>query len=146
MGTHQVYNSSPEARSRGRYTLLHKRENNELKGSRKVAIETRGTRRDRKDVGRKSTGNVRTTSILHHVRNYLTLYQFRFRWAACQLDTLRDCLNYRAVLETLNSLPATLDETCSNYSQFTLCTQRRHNPMSTILGLLRQAPASRGTC
>lgn len=34
-----------------------------------------------------------------------------FRWAACQLDSLRDCLNLRELRKTLKSLPKTLDDT-----------------------------------
>ncbi|KAK6507970.1 hypothetical protein TWF481_006390 [Arthrobotrys musiformis] len=34
-----------------------------------------------------------------------------FRWAACQLDALKNCLEYRSLQKTLQSLPATLDET-----------------------------------
>ncbi|KAF3317256.1 hypothetical protein TWF173_000499 [Orbilia oligospora] len=34
-----------------------------------------------------------------------------FRWAACQLDALENCLEYRSLQKTLNSLPTTLDET-----------------------------------
>ncbi|KAF3083526.1 hypothetical protein TWF102_010519 [Orbilia oligospora] len=34
-----------------------------------------------------------------------------FRWAACQLDALENCLEYRSLRKTLNSLPTTLDET-----------------------------------
>ncbi|KAI2629526.1 hypothetical protein GGR54DRAFT_266866 [Hypoxylon sp. NC1633] len=36
-----------------------------------------------------------------------------FRWVVCQLDALEKCLHLRAVHETLNSLPITLDETYS---------------------------------
>lgn len=35
----------------------------------------------------------------------------RFRWAACQLDALENCLEYRTLEDTLASLPKTLDET-----------------------------------
>ncbi|KAH8727996.1 ankyrin repeat-containing domain protein [Phaeosphaeriaceae sp. PMI808] len=34
-----------------------------------------------------------------------------FRWAACQLDALENCLDYRALKTALASLPKTLDET-----------------------------------
>jgi ankyrin repeat protein len=37
----------------------------------------------------------------------------RFRWAACQLDVLEDCLDYRTLNKALTSLPKTLDETYS---------------------------------
>ncbi|KAI1414763.1 hypothetical protein F5Y13DRAFT_197313 [Hypoxylon sp. FL1857] len=36
-----------------------------------------------------------------------------FRWAACQLDVLEDCLDYGQAEEALKSLPETLDETYS---------------------------------
>ena len=35
----------------------------------------------------------------------------RFRWAACQLDALENCLEYRTLQNALVSLPKTLDET-----------------------------------
>jgi len=37
----------------------------------------------------------------------------RFRWAACQLDALENCLEYRTLQNALASLPETLDETYS---------------------------------
>jgi hypothetical protein len=37
----------------------------------------------------------------------------RFRWAACQLDALENCLEYRTLQNALASLPKTLDETYS---------------------------------
>lgn len=39
------------------------------------------------------------------------LTEERFRWASCQLDSLRKCLRPAAVRKTLSSLPSTLDET-----------------------------------
>ncbi|KAF2183429.1 hypothetical protein K469DRAFT_583451, partial [Zopfia rhizophila CBS 207.26] len=36
-----------------------------------------------------------------------------FRWVACQLDVLENCLDYRSLQEALASLPKTLDETYS---------------------------------
>jgi predicted transcriptional regulator len=35
----------------------------------------------------------------------------RFRWAACQLNALENCLDYRTLQRALVSLPQTLDET-----------------------------------
>jgi hypothetical protein len=35
----------------------------------------------------------------------------RFRWAACQLDMLENCLNYRTLQDALATLPKILDET-----------------------------------
>src|SRR5579862_283601 len=37
----------------------------------------------------------------------------RFRWVACQLDALENCLEYRTLQNALGSLPDTLDETYS---------------------------------
>ena len=37
----------------------------------------------------------------------------RFRWAACQLDILKDCLDYEELQRALRSLPQTLDDTYS---------------------------------
>jgi hypothetical protein len=45
------------------------------------------------------------------------LILYRFRWAACQIDTLEDCLNYRTLKDALASLPETLDETYSRILQ-----------------------------
>ena len=39
------------------------------------------------------------------------LTEHRFRWASCQLDSLRKCLRPAAVRKTLSTLPSTLDET-----------------------------------
>jgi ankyrin repeat protein len=36
---------------------------------------------------------------------------YRFRWAACQLDILRECLDLKRLEEMLSSLPKTLEET-----------------------------------
>jgi len=36
---------------------------------------------------------------------------YRFRWAACQLDTLGECRSRRMLRQSLATLPATLDET-----------------------------------
>jgi hypothetical protein len=35
----------------------------------------------------------------------------RFRWVACQIDALEDCLDYATLSSALDSLPETLDET-----------------------------------
>jgi hypothetical protein len=45
--------------------------------------------------------------------NYLqeVLKVDRFRWAACQLDALENCLDYRTLQRAVVSLPKTLDET-----------------------------------
>jgi len=39
------------------------------------------------------------------------MYTIRFRWAACQLDSLRSCLNVHGLRKRLASLPKDLDET-----------------------------------
>ena len=39
------------------------------------------------------------------------MYAIRFRWAACQLDSLRSCLNVHGLRKRLASLPKDLDET-----------------------------------
>ena len=36
---------------------------------------------------------------------------FRFRWVACQIDTLRKCLKLDILRKALRSLPKTLEET-----------------------------------
>jgi hypothetical protein len=36
---------------------------------------------------------------------------FRFRWAVCQLDLIKNCRQVGAVRKTLKNLPATLDDT-----------------------------------
>ena len=41
----------------------------------------------------------------------LTTLLPRFRWAVCQLDVLKNCHHPKAIQETLNSLPNTLDGT-----------------------------------
>ena len=56
-----------------------------------------------------------------------TLKLNRFRWAACQIDALGSCLDYRTLKKALTSLPKTLDETYdrilraipSEYEQYT---------------------------
>jgi ankyrin repeat protein len=40
-----------------------------------------------------------------------TLRRLRFRWVACQIDVLKDCLDYPKLQKALNTLPKTLDET-----------------------------------
>ncbi len=39
------------------------------------------------------------------------MYAIRFRWAACQLDSLRSCVNLHGLRKKLASLPKDLDET-----------------------------------
>lgn len=41
----------------------------------------------------------------------ITYSQPRFRWAACQIDALSECINIRKLRGALNSLPSTLDQT-----------------------------------
>lgn len=52
--------------------------------------------------------------IVSHLRQELELAfirVFRFRWASCQLDSLKTCRNPRSVRRALKSLPKTLDDT-----------------------------------
>jgi ankyrin repeat protein len=51
----------------------------------------------------------------------------RFRWAACQLDTIVDCLDYSQLKEALASLPATLDAT---YARILETIPRAHRQKS----------------
>jgi hypothetical protein len=58
----------------------------------------------------------------------------RFRWAACRLDSLENCLEYRTLQTALASLPKTLDET---YSRIFRGIPEEHKPYSIrILQLL----------
>jgi len=47
--------------------------------------------------------------LIHYLQELLRVN--RFRWAACQLDALENCLDYRTLQNALASLPKTLDET-----------------------------------
>src|SRR6266480_3783229 len=49
----------------------------------------------------------------------------RFRWAACQLDALENCLDYRSLQNALASLPKTLDET---YARILRSMPAEHKP------------------
>ena len=42
---------------------------------------------------------------------HVLIYVTRFRWVACQLDSLRNCLNLSGLQKALASLPGTLDDT-----------------------------------
>jgi hypothetical protein len=50
-------------------------------------------------------------SFLFCTRYDRTLKEPRFRWAACQIDALQDCLDYPRLRQALLNLPKTLDET-----------------------------------
>lgn len=59
---------------------------------------------------------------------------FRFRWVACQIDVLKDCLDYPRLRLALENLPRTLDET---YAQILERIPQQHlNQAWTILNLL----------
>jgi ankyrin repeat protein len=63
-----------------------------------------------------------------------TLTRLRFRWVACQIDALKDCLDYPRLQKALNTLPKTLDET---YSRILDRIPREHSVQAaTILNLL----------
>jgi ankyrin repeat protein len=55
----------------------------------------------------------RDSACHHGVIKDRTLKLSRFRWVACQIDVLENCLDYRALEIALASLPQTLDETYS---------------------------------
>lgn len=46
-----------------------------------------------------------------YISTFLISHITRFRWVACQFDTLKHCLSRKDVLRELASLPRTLDET-----------------------------------
>ena len=54
---------------------------------------------------------------------HLLKYTARFRWAACQLDSLRNCLSLQELRNALNSLPKTLDDT---YARILCDIDERH--------------------
>src|SRR5271156_2689596 len=54
----------------------------------------------------------------------------RFRWAACQLDALENCLTYRSIQEVLAPIPTTLDET---YSRILRSIPDKDKPYATRL-------------
>ncbi|THX66781.1 Pfs, NACHT and ankyrin domain protein, partial [Aureobasidium pullulans] len=57
-----------------------------------------------------------------------------FRWAACQIEALRDCYEPRQLLEALEELPETLDDT---YHRILERISKRHLQTAlTVLGLL----------
>lgn len=49
----------------------------------------------------------------------------RFRWAVCQLDTMKKCLTPAAVRAELKRMPETLDQT---YDRMLQCVPRQHQP------------------
>jgi ankyrin repeat protein len=58
----------------------------------------------------------------------------RFRWVACQIDALEDCLDYPRLRQALRNLPKTLDET---YSRILESIPREHSAQAaTILNFL----------
>jgi ankyrin repeat protein len=62
------------------------------------------------------------------------LSHLRFRWVACQMDALKNCLDYPRLRQTLKNLPKTLDET---YSRILEAIPAEHSAQTvTILNLL----------
>jgi ankyrin repeat protein len=62
------------------------------------------------------------------------LIWFRFRWVACQIDALKNCLDYPILQRTLRNLPKTLDET---YTRILESISGEHSAQAaTILSLL----------
>ncbi|KAH7080197.1 hypothetical protein BKA63DRAFT_541158 [Paraphoma chrysanthemicola] len=53
-----------------------------------------------------------------------------FRWAACQLDALENCLDYRALTNALACVPRTLDET---YSRILNAIPFEHKRYATLI-------------
>ena len=49
--------------------------------------------------------------MILELSKHLLMQTKRFRWAACQLDALRQCINLIGLRKTLGKLPKTLDET-----------------------------------
>lgn len=50
-------------------------------------------------------------SLCWYLQDHSLMYARRFRWAACQIDTLSTCLSPKKLFEALDALPVTLDET-----------------------------------
>lgn len=50
-------------------------------------------------------------SLSHTYLKHVLIQKTRFRWAACQLDSLAICLNLNGLRKALASLPKTLDDT-----------------------------------
>jgi ankyrin repeat protein len=63
-----------------------------------------------------------------------TLRRPRFRWVACQIDALKNCLDYPRLQQALRNLPKTLDET---YARILESIPKEHTAQTvTILNLL----------
>jgi ankyrin repeat protein len=58
----------------------------------------------------------------------------RFRWAACQLDAIKDCVDYPSLEEALTDLPKTLDETYARI--LASIAERNRYKAITVLRLL----------
>ena len=54
----------------------------------------------------------------------------RFRWVACQIDALKNCLDYRALQHALAFLPKTLDET---YNRILCTIPPEHKKTATLI-------------
>ncbi|KAI9763170.1 MAG: hypothetical protein M1835_007907 [Candelina submexicana] len=61
-----------------------------------------------------------------------------FRWAACQLDALRKCLNLKALRKALKALPATLDETYARILN-NICSEYKENAFAILQWLVYSA-------
>jgi ankyrin repeat protein len=70
-------------------------------------------RDDRNYIDGESGRNVRHISFLPDMRSSLKS-RIRFRWAACQLDALKKCIQPRQLRHALASLPETLYDTYAN--------------------------------
>jgi len=72
----------------------------------------------------------RATACYHLIFSNSTLKSSRFRWAACQIDALENCLDYRTLKSALTSLPTTLDET---YGRILHAIPPEHKQYATII-------------
>ncbi|KAI9703722.1 MAG: hypothetical protein M1836_007492 [Candelina mexicana] len=61
-----------------------------------------------------------------------------FRWAACQLDSLKNCLNLKALRKALKTLPATLDETYARILK-NICSEYEGNAFTILQWLVYSA-------
>ncbi|CAD0108599.1 unnamed protein product, partial [Aureobasidium uvarum] len=63
-----------------------------------------------------------------------------FRWVACQIDALKNCLDYPRLRQTLKNLPKTLDET---YARILESIPREHSEQAaTVLNILTRSNRS----
>lgn len=69
-------------------------------------------------------------TVILYIQSYcmnitVALTIFRFRWVACQIQAIQNCLNLKSLSAQLSSLPKTLDETYDRILQSLCETQRR---------------------